>query len=53
LVDEELPEKPIPKALAAHAGQALRQWVLSFPFPMCFLFANRPGSMGRVLGIVY
>ena len=29
------------------------QWVLSFPFPLRFLFASRPEIMGRVLGIVY
>ena len=66
LVDEV---QPIPKALAALAGQALRQlmpWmaciramqeqlpmVLSFPFQLRFLFASRPEIMGRVLGIVY
>jgi hypothetical protein len=41
LVDEVLPEEPI------------RQWVLSFPFQLRFLFASRPQLMGRVLGIVY
>ena len=41
LVDEVLPEKP------------MRQWVLSFPYPLRFLFASRPEIMGRVLGIVY
>jgi hypothetical protein len=41
LVDEVLPEQPI------------RQWVLSFPYPLRFLFAGRPGVMGEVLGIVY
>jgi len=41
LVDEVLPEKP------------LRQWVLSFPFQLRFLFASRPEIMGRVPGIVY
>jgi hypothetical protein len=41
LVDEVLPEQPI------------RQWVLSFPFQLRFLFANRPEIMGQVLGIVY
>ncbi len=40
LVDEVLPEQPI------------RQWVLSFPFQLRFLFASRPELMGRVLGIV-
>lgn len=41
LVDEVLPAVPI------------RQWVLSFPFPLRFLFASRPKIMGEVLGIVY
>lgn len=41
LVDEVFPEQPI------------RQWVLSFPYPLRFLFARRPGVMSRVLGIVY
>ena len=41
LVDEVLPEQP------------MRQWVLSFPFQLRFLFASRPEIMGRVLGIVY
>ncbi len=41
LVDEVLPEQPI------------RQWVLSFPYPLRFLFAGRPVIMGQVLGIVY
>ena len=41
LVDEVLPEQP------------MRQWVLSFPYPLRFLFASRPEIMGQVLGIVY
>jgi len=41
LVDEVFPEQPV------------RQWVLSVPFPLRFLFASRPDVMGRVLGIVY
>ena len=41
LVDEVLPEQP------------MRQWVLSFPFQLRFLFASRPEIMGQVLGIVY
>ena len=41
LVDEVFPEQPV------------RQWVLSFPFPLRFLFASRPAIMGQVLGIVY
>jgi hypothetical protein len=41
LVDELLPKQP------------MRQWVLSFPFQLRFLFASRTEIMGRVLGIVY
>jgi hypothetical protein len=41
LVDEILPTQP------------MRQWELSFPFPLRFLFASQPKIMGRVLGIVY
>jgi hypothetical protein len=41
LVDEILPH------------QAMRQWVLSFPFPLRFLFASKPAVMGKVLGIVH
>lgn len=41
LVDEVLPQQP------------MRQWVLSFPYPLRFLFATRPVIMGQVLGIVY
>ncbi len=41
MVDEVLPEQP------------LRQWVLSFPYPLRFLFTSLPGGMGQVLGIVY
>ena len=41
LVDEVFPEQPV------------RQWVLSFPYPLRFLFASRPAIMGHVLGIVY
>ncbi len=40
LVDEIMPEQPI------------RQWVLSFPFQLRFLFASSPEIMGKVLGIV-
>ena len=32
---------------------ALRQWVLSVPFQLRFLFASYPELMGRALGIVY
>jgi len=31
----------------------MRQWVLSVPFPLRFLFASQPAIMGKVLGIVY
>ncbi|MDP7592961.1 MAG: transposase zinc-binding domain-containing protein, partial [Litorilituus sp.] len=41
LVDDILPYEPI------------RQWVLSFPFQLRFLFASYPQIMGKVLGIVY
>ena len=41
LVDEILPHEP------------MRQWVLSVPFPLRFLFASNPKVMSRVLGIVY
>jgi hypothetical protein len=41
LVDEVFPEQPV------------RQWVLSFPVQLRFLFASRPETMSRVLGIVY
>lgn len=41
LVDEVLPRAP------------LRQWVLSVPFQLRFLFASYPDLMGKALGIVY
>jgi len=41
LVDEVLPCQP------------MRQWVLSVPFPLRFVFASQPAIMGKVLGIVY
>jgi len=41
LADEVFPSVP------------LRQWVISFPFPLRFLFAAHPQAMGKVLGIVY
>jgi hypothetical protein len=41
LVDEVLPHEPI------------RQWVLSFPFQLKFLFASRPKLMGKALVIVH
>ena len=40
LVDDVLPHQPI------------RQWVLSFPFPLRLLLASYPELMGKVLGIV-
>jgi len=41
LVDDILPHQP------------MRQWVLSVPFPLRFLFASNPNAMTGVLGIVY
>jgi len=41
LVDDILPHQP------------MRQWVLSVPFPLRFLFASNPKAMTGVLGIVY
>ena len=41
LVDEVLPRQP------------MRQWVLSVPFALRYLFATHPAVMGQVLGIVY
>jgi len=41
LVDEVFPEQPV------------RQWVLSFPYQLRFLFASYPEIMSKVLGIVY
>ena len=41
LVDEVLPREP------------MRQWVLSVPFALRYLFATHPAVMGQVLGIVY
>jgi hypothetical protein len=40
LIDTVLPHEPI------------RQWVLSVPFPLRFLFAREPRVMGKVLNIV-
>ena len=31
----------------------MRQWVLSVPHPLRFLFASRPAVLGQLLGIVY
>ena len=41
LSDEVFPDVP------------LRQWVISFPFPLRYLEAAHPQEMGKVLGIVY
>jgi hypothetical protein len=41
LVDEIFPQAPV------------RQWALSVPYPLRFLFACRPAIMGAVLGVVY
>jgi len=41
LVDDILPPQP------------MRQWVLSVPYPLRFLFASKPAVMGKVLAIVY
>jgi hypothetical protein len=41
LVDDVLPH------------ESIKQWVLSFPFQLRFLFASYPQIMGKVLGIVY
>ena len=41
LADEVFPDVP------------LRQWVISFPFPLRYLFAAHPEAMGKVLSIVY
>jgi len=41
LVDEVLPQRP------------MRQWVLSMPYQLRFLFASQPKIMSQALGIVY
>lgn len=41
LVDHVLPE------------QSIRQWVLTFPYPLRFLFAAQPHVLSQVLGIVF
>jgi len=41
LVDHVLPEQPI------------RQWVLTFPYPLRFLFTAQPQVLSQVLGVVY
>ena len=40
LVDHVIPDVPV------------RQWVLSFPWPLRLLFANRPDALGRCLAII-
>ena len=40
LIDHVLPEVPI------------RQWVLSFPWPLRFLFAREPGALSRCLTVI-
>jgi hypothetical protein len=32
--------------------RVVRQWVLSFPYPLRFVLANHPQVMGKVLAIV-
>ncbi len=39
------------RSIKTAALVALRQWVISFPFALRFLFATHPQSMGKVLGI--
>jgi len=41
LSDEVFPDVP------------LRQWVISFPFPLRYLFAAHPHAMSKVLSIVH
>jgi len=41
LVDEVIPHVP------------MRQWVLSVPYPLRFLYATHPKALGESLGIVY
>jgi len=41
LVDHVFPEAPV------------RQWVLTFPFPLRFLFANDPNALSTVLTVVH
>jgi hypothetical protein len=56
LVDEVFPEQPVrqltPGMACSRAMQEQLPRVLSFPFPLRFLFASRPAIMGQVLGIV-
>ena len=41
LIDHVFPEAPV------------RQWVLTFPFPLRFLFANDPSALSAVLAVVH
>jgi hypothetical protein len=49
-MQEQLPETP---SCWWMISCLMRQWVLSSPFQLRFLFASRPEIMGQVLGIVY
>ena len=40
LVDHVIPDVPV------------RQWVLSFPWPLRLLFASRPDALGRCLAVI-
>jgi hypothetical protein len=31
----------------------MRQWVLSVPFPLRYLFAREPRAMSAALGVIY
>ena len=57
LVDEVFPEQLVrqlaPGMACSRAMQEQLPRVLSFPYPLRFLFASRPGVMGQVLRIVH
>ncbi len=57
LMDEVLPHEPMrqlsPGMACSRAMQEPLPRVLSFPYPLRFLFASCPELMGKVLGIVY
>ena len=57
LVEEVFPEQPVRQLASGMAcSRAMQEQlprVLSFPYPLRFLFASRPAIMGQVLGIVY
>lgn len=40
LIDHVIPPEPT------------RQWVLSFPWPLRFLYASRPDVLSRTLGVI-